>query len=244
MKYEEYSNTITATELKQNLGKYLDYAIDDHEIVITKNGKKAARLSPYITEIERYMTVKEEAVDYQYGGMKVSYEEFMEIYEKSELRMEFINGEIIIMGSPNTFHQEISGNVFVILAESKERVEVLCHRADVFDVRILGFITPTADGKPDHFLQDQIGFYGADIALGITIRECLPDRGALGEPNTGGAVGVRENDGATLCPDLELVGDIGGDAHVAGVRPDERAVVRSRGAIARRQGMCTRCRIS
>ena len=113
----DYKKIITATELKSNLGKYLDYAIADHEIVITKNGKKAARLSPYITDIERYLTVKEEALDYQYGGKKVSYEEFMEIYEKSDLRMEFINGEIFLMTSPETYHQEISGRLYLILAE-------------------------------------------------------------------------------------------------------------------------------
>ena len=112
-----YKKTITATELKTNLGKYLDYAIDNHEIVITKNGKKAARLSPYITDIERYLTVKEEALDYQYGGKKVSYDEFMEIYEKSNLRMEFINGEIFILGSPSTFHQEISGRLHLLFAD-------------------------------------------------------------------------------------------------------------------------------
>lgn len=112
-----YKKTITATELKTNLGKYLDYAIDNHEIVITKNGKKAARLSPYITDIERYLTVKEEAIDYQYGGKKVSYDEFMEIYEKSNLRMEFINGEIFILESPTTFHQEISGRLYLVFAD-------------------------------------------------------------------------------------------------------------------------------
>lgn len=106
---------ITATELKKNLGKYLDYVNNDNEVVITKNGKKAIRLAPYLTEIERYFTIKETALDYQYGGKKVSYEEFMEIYENSDLRMEYINGEIIIMGSPNTFHQSISGNLFSIL---------------------------------------------------------------------------------------------------------------------------------
>ncbi|MDD3833772.1 MAG: type II toxin-antitoxin system Phd/YefM family antitoxin [Oscillospiraceae bacterium] len=112
-----YKKTITATELKTNLGKYLDYAIDNHEIIITKNGKKAARLSPYITDIERYLTVKEEALDYQYGGKKVSYDEFMEIYEKSDLRMEFINGEIFLLASPGAFHQEISGNLYLLLSE-------------------------------------------------------------------------------------------------------------------------------
>jgi len=112
-----YKKTITATELKENLGKYLDCAIANHEIVITKNGKKAARLSPYITDIERYLTIKEETLDYQYGGKKVSYDEFMEIYEKSDLRMEFINGEILLLASPGTYHQEISGKLYLLLAE-------------------------------------------------------------------------------------------------------------------------------
>lgn len=111
----DLSNVITATELKKNLGKYLDYVNNDNEVVITKNGKKAIRLAPYITEIERYFTVKEKALDHQYGGKKVSYEEFMEIYENSDLRMEYINGELIIMGSPNTFHQSISSNLHIIL---------------------------------------------------------------------------------------------------------------------------------
>ncbi len=113
MDYE--TKVITATELKSNLGKYLDYVSNDNEIVITKNGKKAIRLTPYINDIERYFTVKEKCLDYQYGGKKVSYEEFMEIYENSEPRMEYINGEIVLISSPSTFHQVISGNLYVIL---------------------------------------------------------------------------------------------------------------------------------
>lgn len=105
---------ITATELKSNLGRYLDYVCDDNEVVITKNGRKAVRMTPYITDIERYFTVKENALDYQYGGKKVSYEEFMAIYEKSDLRMEYINGEIILLSSPSSFHQDISGNLYMI----------------------------------------------------------------------------------------------------------------------------------
>ncbi len=113
MDYE--TKVITATELKLNLGKYLDLVSNDNEVIITKNGKKAIRLTPYINDIERYFTVKEKALDYQYGGKKVSYEEFMEIYENSELRMEYINGEIILLSSPSTFHQVISGNMYMIL---------------------------------------------------------------------------------------------------------------------------------
>ena len=111
---EKNTPVITATELKSNLGKYLDLVNNDNEVIVTKNGKKAIRLTPYITDVERYFTVRENALDYQYGGKKVSYEEFMEIYEKSDLRMEFINGEIVLLSSPGTFHQDISGNLHVI----------------------------------------------------------------------------------------------------------------------------------
>jgi prevent-host-death family protein len=104
---------ISATELKQNLGKYLDIVEGQNDVVITKNGNKIARLTPYVTDIEQYFLVRENALDYQYGGKKVSYEEFMQIYEKSTLRMEFINGEIYILGSPSLDHQEILGRLHI-----------------------------------------------------------------------------------------------------------------------------------
>jgi prevent-host-death family protein len=108
---------ITATEFKRNLGKYLDLVEGQNDVVITKNGDKIARLTPYITDIEQYFTVRENALDYQYGGKKVSYEEFMEIYEKSTLRMEFINGEIYLLASPSMSHQEILGRLHLIFNE-------------------------------------------------------------------------------------------------------------------------------
>lgn len=113
-KYRE-GVVVTATEFKQNLGKYLDYVCEDqNDVVITKNGTKIARLTPYITDIEQYFLVKENALDYQYGGKKVSYEEFEFIYEKSTLRMEYINGEIVLMTSPNLWHQEILGILYTL----------------------------------------------------------------------------------------------------------------------------------
>jgi len=114
--YEE-GVVITATELKQNLGKYLDYVEEQNDVVITKNGNKIARLTPYVTDIEQYFVIREKALDYQYGGKKVSYEEFMEIYEKSTLRMELINGEIYLLSSPNIGHQEILGRLHLIFNE-------------------------------------------------------------------------------------------------------------------------------
>lgn len=108
---------ITATELKQNLGKYLDYVEEQNDVVITKNGNKIARLTPYVTDIEQYFVIREKALDYQYGGKKVSYEEFMEIYEKSTLRMELINGEIYLLSSPNIGHQAMLGRLHLIFSE-------------------------------------------------------------------------------------------------------------------------------
>jgi len=112
-KYRE-GLVITATELKLNLGKYLDLTMDKKDVVITKNNKKIARLTPYITEIEAYFTVRENALDYVYGGKKVSYSEFMQINEKSNERMEFINGEIYLLGSPTSFHQDTLGYLHIL----------------------------------------------------------------------------------------------------------------------------------
>ena len=108
---------VTATELKQNFGKYLDFVEEQNDLVITKNGVKIARLTPYVTDIEQYFIIREKALDYQYGGKKVSYAEFMEIYEKSTLRMELINGEIYLLSSPSIGHQEILGRLHLIFNE-------------------------------------------------------------------------------------------------------------------------------
>ena len=105
---------ITATELKLNLGKYLNMAADKKDVVITKNNIKIARLTPYITDIKSYFTARENAHDYVYGGKKVSYAEFMQIYEKSTERMEFINGKIHLLTSPTSFHQDKLGHLYIL----------------------------------------------------------------------------------------------------------------------------------
>ncbi|NLC68573.1 MAG: type II toxin-antitoxin system prevent-host-death family antitoxin [Clostridiaceae bacterium] len=114
---QNFYKIITATELKNKLGKILDYVMEDNEVIVTKNGRKAVRITSYINDYDRYFVLREKALDYMYSGKKVSYEEFMEIYEKSDLRMEFINGEIIILHSPGIRHQEISGDLYVIFKE-------------------------------------------------------------------------------------------------------------------------------
>jgi len=108
----------TATEMKNNFGQYLKQVMDDNvEVIITKNNQKVARLVPYVTNLEKYFKLEENTAEYRYDKQTVSYEEFMEIYEKSDSRMEYINGEIWLMASPSMSHQEILGNLHVIFKQ-------------------------------------------------------------------------------------------------------------------------------
>lgn len=108
----------TASEMKNNFGQYLKHVTEENgEVIITKNNIRVARLVPYVSDIEKYYTVRENAVNYDYDRKTVSYEEFMEIYSKSNARMEFLNGEIYIMSSPDVDHQGMLGNLYVIFKE-------------------------------------------------------------------------------------------------------------------------------
>lgn len=102
--------TITATEFKKNLGHYLDNVQKKEEVYITKNGHRIARLAPIYTDAEEYFMVKEEAA--YYGSLTVSYEEFLEIAENTEHRLEYLNGEIYQMASPSVSHQEVVGDIY------------------------------------------------------------------------------------------------------------------------------------
>lgn len=108
----------TASEMKNNFGQYLKHVIEENgEIIVTKNNVRVARLVAYVSDIEKYYTIRENAVNYDYDKKTVSYEEFMEIYAKSNARMEFLNGEIYIMGSPDIDHQSMLGNLLVLFRE-------------------------------------------------------------------------------------------------------------------------------
>lgn len=108
----------TASEMKNGFGKYLKHVTDENgEVIITKNNVRVARLVPYVSDIEKYYTMKENALNYEYNKKTVSYEEFMEIYSKSSARMEFLNGEIIVMSSPSIDHQAVLGDLHVIFKD-------------------------------------------------------------------------------------------------------------------------------
>ena len=108
----------TASDMKNGFGQYLKHVTDeDGEIIVTKNNVRVARLVPYVSDIEKYFTIRENAVKYDYDKKTVSYEEFMGIYERRDTRMEFLNGEIHIMSSPDIDHQSMVGNFYVHFRE-------------------------------------------------------------------------------------------------------------------------------
>jgi len=103
-------------DLKGDLEKYICLSADE-EIVITVNGMRVARLVPY-TEYEGTNAtagyVEEQARAYEVSPRKASYEEFLRLTETSEERYEYIDGEIYLMSSPRTLHQETLGELHLI----------------------------------------------------------------------------------------------------------------------------------
>ncbi len=95
---------ITTTDIQNNFGKYLKLA-EYEDVIITKNGKKKARLSIFKEEEEQW-AFRELAPDYAATNVKVSYEEFLKLTEESEHRYELIDGEVYFLASPLYPHQK------------------------------------------------------------------------------------------------------------------------------------------
>lgn len=110
---------VNATELKNNLGKYLRIC-EGEDVIIKSNGKMIAKLiryeEPYATPETDVWLLKEQSEAYSLKPRKVTYEEFLEISENSEERYEYIDGEIYLMASPKTNHQYILGEMYYIFA--------------------------------------------------------------------------------------------------------------------------------
>jgi prevent-host-death family protein len=103
---------VTTTDLQNSFGKYLQLCRDE-EIIITKNGKIVAKLLPYSEDesMGRWI-VSESAPGDRSSGIKVSYEEYLKMTEKSENRYEYIDGEIILLASPLYPHQKAVKEIF------------------------------------------------------------------------------------------------------------------------------------
>lgn len=100
---------VASTEVQNNFGKYLNFAAASEEIIITKNGKDIAKIVPCKDEDR----VSEECGIYEYPDKpRVTYEEFLELTENSDLRYELIDGEVFMLASPSYAHQTAISVIF------------------------------------------------------------------------------------------------------------------------------------
>ncbi len=107
---------ISATEMKNNLGKYLKVC-QAEDVFVTKNDKVIARLSSSGAAAEGHIVMKEAEAAYtafSYSGKKVSYEDFVKITEGNEERYEYIDGEVYLLASPGYTHQVLHSRLFKV----------------------------------------------------------------------------------------------------------------------------------
>lgn len=102
---------VTTTEVQNNFGKYLKLA-EKEDIIITRNGKKAARLVKYADKDDQDYHVREKGLSYNYNGREITYEQFKKISEESDNRYEYIDGKIYLLSSPSFKHQIIIREIF------------------------------------------------------------------------------------------------------------------------------------
>ncbi len=104
---------VPSTEVQNNFGKYLKIASELEDVIVTRNGYEVAKIVP----CEERSAVAEEAANYIYNDRwKVNYEEFLKMVDNSDLRYEYIDGEVYLLSSPVYSHQvavnEIQGIFF------------------------------------------------------------------------------------------------------------------------------------
>lgn len=95
---------ITTSDIQNRFGLYLKMT-EYEDVIITKNGKKVAKLSAYKEEEDQWV-FRESSPEYAFAHEKVSYEEFIKLTEDSEHRYELINGDVYFLASPLYPHQK------------------------------------------------------------------------------------------------------------------------------------------
>jgi prevent-host-death family protein len=98
---------VPSTEVQNNFGKYLNIASEEEEVIVTRQGRPIVRMLSAMGE-----HISEEAEDYMTdGGKWTTYEEFLELTEKSDARYELIDGEVYCFASPSYCHQVVVGEI-------------------------------------------------------------------------------------------------------------------------------------
>lgn len=103
---------IKSTEIKNNFGKYLKL-LDKEDIIVTRNGTPVARITRH-KDWDGGGKIREKVEQYGYGGIKMIFEEFMEMYGNTDERYEYIDGEAYLHASPQITHQSVLGNLYAI----------------------------------------------------------------------------------------------------------------------------------
>ncbi len=104
---------VSSTDFKNSFGKYLGLCRREN-VIITKHGKKLALLLHYPRNHSGY-EAGEPVVEYGTSPKRrgsVTYQEFLELTEKSDNRYEFIDGEVYQLASPGYTHQRMLKNLF------------------------------------------------------------------------------------------------------------------------------------
>ena len=101
---------VTATEIKNNFGKYLGLAMAHESVTITRNGKAVARLVPD----DGSLMLRDGAAEVQWEPKKISYEAYLELVENSEERYELIDGELYLLAAPVYPHQAALSELHVL----------------------------------------------------------------------------------------------------------------------------------
>jgi prevent-host-death family protein len=109
---EEIVMRVTSTDLQNSFGKYLRLAMDNEPVTIVKNGKAVASIVPCSDELR----FGESETEYQTETGPVSYQDYLELMEKSDERYELIDGEIYPLTSPVYAHQYVLGKLYVTLS--------------------------------------------------------------------------------------------------------------------------------
>lgn len=105
---------VTATEMKNSFGKYLELCRKEN-IIVTKNGKKQAVLLSCLRDVLGY-EAGEPVPQYGTSPRKpglITYRQFLMLAEKSDQRYELIDGDVYMLPSPAYSHQDILGILFI-----------------------------------------------------------------------------------------------------------------------------------